>query len=168
MSEKRTPSAASGAQVIWDRTYPVPVEKCWALWTTQAGLESWWPPVGFRSRFHLIEARENGKLRYEMVAESPEVQAFLRGRGMALSSTQQARFSEFRLHECVEIAIWMDFVPNVTPYENIIRVEFSQNRVNGKVRMVVSMPPAHSEEFTKICVATLVNEQLPTFGKQLG
>ena len=30
-----------------ERTYRAPLEKVWELWTTKAGIESWWGPDGF-------------------------------------------------------------------------------------------------------------------------
>jgi hypothetical protein len=34
-----------------ERTYRVPIEDLWELWTTKAGFESWWGPEGFASRY---------------------------------------------------------------------------------------------------------------------
>ena len=30
-----------------ERTYPTSTEELWELWTTPAGIESWWAPDGF-------------------------------------------------------------------------------------------------------------------------
>src|SRR4051794_27706480 len=75
------PSAASRKFFI-ERTFRASVEELWELWTTKEGFESWWPPEGFRTEVHTIEARPNGKLRYEMVAETPEMVAVMKELGL--------------------------------------------------------------------------------------
>ncbi len=35
------------AQFSIERAYPASIDAAWALWTTKAGIESWWGPEGF-------------------------------------------------------------------------------------------------------------------------
>ena len=79
MSEKvqSATEAAASSKVIIERTYRASPAELWELWTTKEGFESWWPPEGFRTVVHFVEACLNGKLRYDMIAETPELVATL-------------------------------------------------------------------------------------------
>jgi len=43
-----------------ERTYPAAPEKIWELWTTAAGIESWWAPEGFAVRVDALEVWPGG------------------------------------------------------------------------------------------------------------
>jgi len=75
MSEKNkgATAAANRPKIVIERTYRAAVEELWELWTTKEGFESWWGPEGFRAKVHAIEARGNGKLHYDMIADTPEM-----------------------------------------------------------------------------------------------
>ena len=77
MSEKitSTTAAATRSRIVLDRTYRASADELWELWTTKEGFESWWPPEGFRAVVHAVEARVNGKLHYDMIADTPELVA---------------------------------------------------------------------------------------------
>ena len=139
------------------------MDEVWELWTTKEGFESWWPPEGFRAEVHAIEACPNGKLRYEMIAETPEMVATMKKLGLPASHVERARFSEFRPLERLVLALMMDFLPVVEPYESTIMVDFFPS--GQWVRMVVTLSPRHDEEFTKLCVQGLAR-QLATLDKR--
>ena len=166
MSEKIPSTTAAGtpSRMVLDRTYRASVDALWKLWTTKEGFESWWPPEGFRVVVHTVEARLDGTLRYDMIAETPELVATLTKMGLPLSHLEHARFSEFRPLERLVLSIQMDFLPGIEPYENSIMADFFPNGEGA--RMVVTLKPMHSEEFTKLCADTLVG-QLANFEKQL-
>ena len=107
-----------------ERTYRATLEELWELWTTKEGFESWWPPEGFRTEVHSIEACPNGKLHFEMIAEMPEMVAVMKGLGLPASHVERARFSEFRPYERLAFSIMMDFLPGVAPYESTLTVDF--------------------------------------------
>jgi len=137
----------TGAQLTFERTYRATLEELWDLWTTKEGFESWWAPEGCRVEVHTIEARLNGKLEYESIAESPEVVAVMKELGVSASHMECHRFSEFRPMERLVLAFMMDFLPGVTPYENTMAVDFYPS--GEWVRMVVTLGPMHDEDFTK-------------------
>jgi hypothetical protein len=56
-------------------------DELWEMWTTKEGFGSWWAPEGFRAEVHSIEARVNGKLHYEMIADTPEMVAAMKEMG---------------------------------------------------------------------------------------
>jgi uncharacterized protein YndB with AHSA1/START domain len=152
----RSAAAATSPQFVFERTYRASVDELWELWTTKEGFESWWPPEGFRAEVHAIEARLNGKLQYDMIAETPEMLAVMKELGLPASHLERARFSEFRPLERLVLAIMMDFLPGVAPYEGTLTVDFFPS--GEWVRMVVTLSPMHDEEFTKMAAEGLASQ----------
>lgn len=152
----RSAAAATRPQFVMERTYRASVEELWELWTTKEGFESWWPPEGSRAEVHTIEARPNGKLHYAMIAETPEMMAVMQELGLPASHVERARFSEFRPLERLVLAIMMDFLPGVAPYEGTLTVDFFPS--GEWVRMVVTLSPMHDEEFTRMASEGLASQ----------
>lgn len=149
MSEK-SKSAATNAQrkVIIERTYRARSEELWALWTTKEGFESWWGPEGFRVEVHALEARLGGTLHYDMIADAPEQVAAMKEMGQPISHQTRGTFSELKPHERLALTHVIDFIPGAKPFENTIAVEFFAS--GAQVRMVVTLEPMSSEEFTRM------------------
>lgn len=145
------------ANIVVERTYRASLQDIWDLWTTKAGFESWWGPEGFRADVHVLEARQGGLLKYDMVADAPEVIAAMEAAGEPTSHPTHARFSEFRPRERLVITNTIDFLPGVAPYEANIAVDLFAS--GAEVRMVVTLDPLHSEDFS--------NMQLEGFTSQL-
>lgn len=145
------------AGVVVERTFRASLEEVWDLWTTKAGFESWWGPEGFRADVHVLEAREGGLLKYDMVADAPEMIAAMEAAGEPTSHPTNSRFSVFRPRERLVITNTIDFLPGVAPYDADITVELFA--AGGEVRMVVTLAPLHSDEFS--------NMQLEGFTSQL-
>lgn len=152
----RNATAATSPRFVIERTYRASVDELWELWTTKEGFESWWPPEGFRTKVHAIEARPNGKLHYEMIAQTPEVLTVMKGLGLPASHLERARFAEFCPRERLVLAIMMDFLPGVAPYEGTLTVEFFPS--GEWVRMVVTLSPMHDEEFTRMASEGLASQ----------
>ncbi|MGO9934113.1 MAG: SRPBCC family protein [Steroidobacteraceae bacterium] len=152
MSEKNKATAAgtqaSRSRVVLERTYRARVEELWKLWTTKEGFESWWGPEGFRAEVHTLEARVGGILRYDMIADAPEMIGAMKRMGRPTSHEARARFTELRLLERVAITNVIDFLPGVKPYESRMVVDFFPS--GESVRMMVTLDPMHDEEFTKM------------------
>lgn len=68
----------SDAKIVIERTYRANIQDVWDLWTTKDGFESWWGPQGFRAEVHELVARVGGPLRYDMIADSPEMIAAMK------------------------------------------------------------------------------------------
>ncbi|HEY0705399.1 MAG TPA: SRPBCC domain-containing protein [Polyangia bacterium] len=143
-----TPVSRSDAKVVIERTYQADIEDVWALWTTKEGFESWWGPQGFRAEVQEIEARVGGVLRYEMIADSPETIAALAKMGRPRSHPTNSRFTELQPRSRLVITSAIDFIPGVAPYESNIAVDLSA--AGGRVRMVVTLDPMHTDEVTKM------------------
>jgi hypothetical protein len=91
-----------------------------------------------------------------MIAETPEMVAVMKELGLPASHVERARFSEFRPLERLVLAIMMDFLPGVAPYEGTLTVDFFPS--GEWVRMVVTLSPMHDEEFTKMASEGLASQ----------
>ena len=158
-------AAAPQAAVVVERTYRAPIEELWALWTTQAGFESWWGPQGFRVEVHALEARQGGALEYDMIADAPEAIAAMKGMGQPLSHGTRGTYAEFRPHERLSLVHVIDFVPGSEPYESLIEVDFSA--AGDLARMVVTIHPHLDPHWTKMSVEGF-GSQLTKLDKRFG
>lgn len=135
-------------KVVIERTYRASIDDVWDLWTTKDGFESWWGPQGFRADVSELDARVGGALRYEMIADTPEMVAAMQRMGQPPSHPVQACFTTLEHHERLVITNVIDFLPDVATYESHIAVEFS---VTGdQVRMVVTLDTMHTDEMTRM------------------
>ena len=134
--------------VVIERVYRASLSEVWDLWTTKEGFESWWGPQGFRVEVHEIDARVGGLLRYDMIADTPEMIAAMKQIGRPAASPTRCRFGEVERHKRLVLTSHIDFFPGVTPYENSIAVDFSFS--GGSVRMLVTLEKMHSEDFTNM------------------
>jgi uncharacterized protein YndB with AHSA1/START domain len=141
-------NAVQSTMVI-ERTYHADPEDLWDLWTTKEGFESWWGPEGFRADVHLIEARPDGALHYDMVADTPQMVETMTRMGQPSSTACRGAFSEFKPHERLALTQIIDFLPGVAPYDSVMRVDFYKV-VDGRVRMVVELSHMHDEQFTQM------------------
>ncbi len=146
----KSATAGNRSTIVIERTYRAAVEELWELWTTKEGFESWWGPEGFRAEVHAIEARVNGKLHYDMIADAPEMIEAMKQMGRPSSHETRARFSEFKPFERLVLTHVIDFLPGVKPYESTIVVEFFP--LGDAVRMVITLHPLHDDEFTRMTV----------------
>ena len=142
-----TAAEAQRGTVVIERSYRANIGNVWDLWTTKDGFESWWGPQGFRVEVSELEARVGGALRYEMIADTPEMIAAMKQMG-GPSHSVSSRFTELEPRERLVITNLIDFIPGVTPYENRVAVDF---KVQGaQVRMVVTFDAMHSDEMTRM------------------
>jgi len=82
--------------------------------------------------------------------------AVMKELGLPASHVERARFSEFRPLERLVLAIMMDFLPGVAPYEGTLTVDFFPS--GEWVRMVVTLSPMHDDEFTKMASEGLASQ----------
>jgi uncharacterized protein YndB with AHSA1/START domain len=145
-------------KLIVERTYRARPEELWALWTTKDGFESWWGPQGFRVEVQTIEPRVGGKLRYDMIADTPEMKAAMKEMGRPPSHKTNGTFTEVKPYSRLAITHVIDFIPGVKHYDATMLVEFIPQ--GDRVRMVVHLAGMHSAEFDKM--------QLEGFTSQIG
>jgi uncharacterized protein YndB with AHSA1/START domain len=137
----------SQAKIVISRTYRASIEDVWDLWTTKDGFESWWGPQGFRVEVQEIDARVGGALRYEMIADSPEMIAAMKQMGQPTSHPTRSSFTELERRKRLVLTNIIDFLPGVAPYESHIAADFLA--VDDSVRMVVTLDTLHDAEWTK-------------------
>ena len=138
----------SDAKIVIERTYRANIQDVWDLWTTKDGFESWWGPQGFRAEVHELVAHVGGSLRYDMIADTPEMIAAMKQMGQPTSHPTHARFTALVPRERLVITSVIDFLPGVATYESDIAVELFS--AGDRVRMVVTLDGMHSDEFTKM------------------
>jgi uncharacterized protein YndB with AHSA1/START domain len=143
-----TRDGAERGTLVIERSYRADIGDIWDLWTTKDGFESWWGPQGFRAEVNELNARVGGALRYEMIADSPEMIAAMKQMGRPPSHPTNARFTELVPRERLVITNVIDFIPEVATYESHIVVDF---KIQGdRVRMVVTLDAMHTEEVTQM------------------
>lgn len=135
--------------VVIERIYRASVEELWELWTTGEGFASWWGPQGFRADVQELDGRLGGTLRYDMVADTPEMVAAMQAMGRPASHEGRATFTEFQPHRRLVLTNVIDFLPGVAPYNSTIEVEFAA-LPGGHARMRVTLSPMHSPDFTEM------------------
>ena len=139
MPENKTP-------ILVERSYRATVEEVWDLWTTSDGFASWWGPEGFRVDVHALDARVGGELRYDMVADTPEMVAAMAAEGRPPSHATRGHFAELVPHRRLRLVHVIDFLPGVEPYDNLIDVELFP--AGDQVRMVVTLHGLHDQQHT--------------------
>ena len=82
------------AQFSIERSYAASVDEAWALWTTKAGIESWWGPEGFDVTVTSLDLRSGGELVYLMTATAPEQVAFMKQAGMPVTTECRVTYTE--------------------------------------------------------------------------
>jgi uncharacterized protein YndB with AHSA1/START domain len=130
-----------------ERMFSASVEDVWTLWTTKAGIESWWGPEGFDVTVTSLDLRRGGELVYVMTAVAPEQVAFMKRAGMPLSTETKATYTEVSPPRRLAYTMRADFVPDVTPYEVATVVEL-QATPKG-VKLTVTFDAMHDELWTE-------------------
>jgi len=143
-------------RITLERTYRASVEEIWGLWTTKDGFESWWGPEGFIVQVRKLELRAGGELLYAMIADAPEEIAFMKKAGMPVSTEGRMIFRDVSPMRRLSYTHLIDFVPEVEAYDVETVVEFHASK--GEVRMVLSLDPMHSEEWTRRAVAGMASQ----------
>jgi uncharacterized protein YndB with AHSA1/START domain len=139
-----------------ERAFPAPAAEVWRLWTTAAGIESWWAPDGFRVEVRELDLRPGGTLRYAMTAVGPEQVAFMEAAGLPLTTESRKTFTEVDEPRRLGYDSLVDFVPGVEPYWFATLVELEP--AGGGTRVVMTVDPLHDEEWTQRLVAGRSNE----------
>lgn len=148
-----------------ERTYATTPEHVWRLWTTGAGIESWWAPDGFTVEVGKLDLRPGGDLIYTMTATAPEQIAFMEGHGMPLATESRKKFVEVSEPGRLSYTSLADFIPGVEPYDFLTVIEI---RPSGDgVHVVMTMDAMHDEEWTHRLTAGRGNE-LDNLGRVIG
>ncbi len=131
-----------------ERTYRASLEDVWALWTTKAGLESWWAPEGFTTRVQRLDLRPGGLWEYAMTATTPQQIEFMKREGMPLSVVARSTYTEVLPPRRLAYDNLIDFVPGVAAYAAAVLVEF-RTTAEG-VRVTITLDAMHDERWTEM------------------
>src|SRR5262245_43367974 len=145
-----------------ERTYPTTPEHIWQLWTTPAGIGSWWSPDGFVTQVGKLDLQPGGELIYTMTATGPEQVAFMESAGMPLSTESRKTFVDVEAPARLSYISLVDFVPDHEPYDHLTTVEL--RAVDGGTQVTMLVAPMHDEVWTERLVAGRSNE-LDNLGK---
>ena len=134
-----------------ERVYEAAILDVWNLWTTKAGIESWWGPEGFTVTVHKLDLRAGGELLYAMTATGPDQIKFMKSAGMPLTTEARVTYTEVSPMRRLAYTHLVDFVPGVEAYDVATIVEWFVER--NRVRMVVHLDAMHSEEWTQRAIS---------------
>jgi uncharacterized protein YndB with AHSA1/START domain len=123
--------------ITLERTYAAPLADVWALWTTKAGIESWWGPEGFSVEVNELDLRPGGALQYTMTAVAPAQIGFMQQAGLPLATAAKLTFTEIKPQLRLAFVHFADFIPNVTPYNVATVVDLSAESQLGKAAKVL-------------------------------
>jgi uncharacterized protein YndB with AHSA1/START domain len=138
---------AARAQFSIQRTYAASLDEAWALWTTKAGIESWWGPEGFEVTVTALDPRPGGELTYLMTAVAPEMVAFMMQSGMPLSTPCKVTYTEVSAPHRLAYTTLTDFVPGVEPYEVATVVELTAT--GGGTTLTITFDAMHDDAWTE-------------------
>jgi len=141
-----TPNPAR-AQFSIQRTYAASLEEAWALWTTKAGIESWWGPEGFEVTVTSLDLRPGGELNYLMIARAPEMVAYMQQSNMPLSTPCTVTYTEVSVPNRLAYKTLTDFVPGVEPYEVATIVELRETAEG--VAVTITFDAMHDDAWTE-------------------
>jgi uncharacterized protein YndB with AHSA1/START domain len=142
-----TPLTPARAQFSIERTYAATIEEAWALWTTTAGIESWWGPEGFDVRVTSLDLRPGGELVYVMTAAAPAQVAFMKGAGMPIATECKVTYTEVAPPSRLAYKTLADFVPGVTPYEVATIVDLRATPAG--VKLIITIDTMHDDVWTE-------------------
>jgi len=138
-------------EITLERVYRASLEEIWDLWTTKAGIESWWGPDGFAVTVRKLDLRPQGELLYAMTAVGPEQVAFMKRAGMPITTEARIVYTEVVPRRRLAYVQVADFVPGLEPYDVATEVEL--HPAGKAVRMVLTLERMHDEEWTRRAVA---------------
>ncbi|MCE5292169.1 MAG: SRPBCC domain-containing protein [Nocardiaceae bacterium] len=144
------------ATIDIERIYAAAPERIWELWTTAAGIESWWAPDGFEVRVDELDLRPGGELRYVMTATGPDQVAFMDSVGLPLSTSSRKFFTAVENETLLAYDTVVDFVPGQPEYRN--RTSVTLTSVPNGTRVVMTIERMHDDEWTERIVAGRGNE----------
>lgn len=90
----RTALAPRGERLTLERCYRARLPCVWVLWTSPAGLESWWGPRGFSIHVEHLDLRSGGEWRYVLAASTPAAVRLMRRTGLPRTLRVCATYTE--------------------------------------------------------------------------
>jgi uncharacterized protein YndB with AHSA1/START domain len=110
--------------ITLERRFRAALSDLWALWTTPAGIESWWGPPGFDVTVQEMNLTAGGTLRYTMTATAPEMVDFMQKNGMPTATPAEITYDAITPMTRISYRHLVDFVPGHPPYHTRMVVDF--------------------------------------------
>ena len=139
-------------QITMERTFEATPREVWELWTTKAGIESWWGPDGFHVQVHALDLRPGGLLLYAMIADTAETIEVMRRQGMPPSHEARITFREIVPLQRLAYTHLADFIPGVAAYDVETVVTLEQQ--GSKVKMTLRFDRMHDQTWTQRAAAS--------------
>jgi len=143
-------------ELVLQRSYAAPRERIWQLWTTPAGIGSWWAPDGFTTTVDELDLSPGGALNYTMTATGAEQIAFMEQAGMPVATSSHKEFSEVVEPTRLAYTSLIDFVPGVDPYSHLTIVTLTAT--SGGTDVTMELEPLHDQVWTDRILAGRANE----------
>lgn len=144
--EPAKPKAAAKPKISLTRSYQVPLKELWDLWTTKAGLESWWGPQGFKTKVNRLDVTPGGGFEYAMTATNQDQIVAMTSMGLPLTSVARGTYVEVTAQKRLSYKTLVDFIPGVEPYEVLMEVDFHSE--GGVTTLVVNEDVMHDMQWT--------------------
>lgn len=136
----RTALAPRGERLTLERRYRARLACVWVLWTSPAGLESWWGPRGFSTHVEHLALRPGGEWRYAIAANTPAAVRLMRRAGLPGTLRVCATYTEVLRPRRLRYTQRVDFIPGVRPYESAVLLEL--HAAADEVLMAVTLDDA--------------------------
>ena len=114
---------AERATCIFERSCRTRLERLWELWTTPAGLKSWWAPEGFRTRILRLDPRPGGEWHLAVTAHAPRQAGLPRGAGAPPSTHLRATYTEVLPPKRLRYSCAVDAIRALPPFELAVLLE---------------------------------------------
>lgn len=145
-----SPAPEAPRRITLERVYDADLQDVWDLWTTKAGIESWWGPGGFAVTVRSLELRAGGKLHYAMTAVGAPQVEFMKKAGMPLTQELQITYTEVVARRRLAYVHLADFIPGVEPYDVATVVELASTEEGVHLKLILDA--MHSDEWTQRAV----------------
>jgi len=138
---------AANDRIVVERSYEAALEDVWDLWTTKDGIESWWGPEGFRVEVRTIDLRPGGELHYAMIAEAPEMVAFMRQAKMPVIQECSLKYMEILPRQHLSYLHRADFIPGVPAYD--VKHVLDLEALGDRVLLRLTFDRMHDDTWTE-------------------
>ncbi len=125
--------------ILIELTLPAAQQDLWEMWTTKAGIESWWGPEGIISTVRTLELQVGGRLEIVM---SPKDSI-----GQESSMVEKITFTEITPMTGISFTDRFPGAPGVEPYDVICEVAF-QPAPEG-TKMTFASSGMHRDDWTE-------------------
>jgi len=140
-------------KMVIARTFKKTVEEVWDLWTTAAGIESWWGSDGFMIRVNRLDIKPGGGFEYATKAIEPAQIEALKLAGLPPTSRGRGTYTEVVPLARLGYKVLVDYIPEIPPYEVQTLVELK--KVPEGVLMTVTQEGMHDPVWTQAAATGL-------------